>query len=105
MVKIKIQTKSKKCQNRLKRVSLEMTKGVSPRDKICFKETSIQSEPMAMCSPCVPSKAKKEDRKALRCQLLPSETNSENSLSSRVKKVNPRISVITNQNIVCFLFW
>lgn len=66
-----IQTISRKCQKSVKRSSLETTAGVRPRNLSWTIATTIQSNPTAMCNPCVPTSVKNAERNALVCQLAP----------------------------------
>ena len=91
---------SKKCQNKLKQVSLLKVDSVRPRNKTCPSITSIHNSPQVMCKPCVPTNVKNEDKKALFCQLFPARTKSVNSVSSNVKKEIPRIKVMIKKVIV-----
>ena len=61
-----IQTISRKCQNILSRISRDCTGEVKPLIATCAIMVPIQIRPKVTWVPCVPTRVKKLDRKALR---------------------------------------
>src|SRR3989338_547817 len=105
MVKIKIQTRSKKCQNKLNSVSCLTVPESSPLFQTFVRRVTIHSNPTAICSPCVPTRVKNEERNALAWKLDPSEIRWENSVSSMVRKATPSKNVTLNQVKTRFLLF
>ncbi len=66
MVNTPIQTMSSACQNRPKQKKRRLTIGWNPSVATCNSMTISQHRPMVTCSPWVPTKVKKAERKALR---------------------------------------
>src|SRR5690242_12080738 len=94
---MKIQTRSKKCQNKLKQTNRRNVEIVTPQKKTCVIITPIQRSPIVTWRPWVPTKEKNEDKKALRAQLFPSSTSCINSLSSIPTKEAPNKKETENQ--------
>src|SRR3990167_5890483 len=94
---------SKKCQNRLSIASLRVSALVNPRFQSLNINTATQIKPIVICSPCVPTSTKKDDKNALARQLWPSLAKRANSLISIAKKAAPSKNVAPNQTSPCFL--
>lgn len=100
---MKIQTMSRKCQKRLKSVNFLTTLCVRPLNQIAIRQMAIHNNPAVICSPCVPTSVKKDERNALLCQLLPSSISLLNSVSSNTRKTNPSRNVTPNHDSTCLL--
>src|SRR6202034_1894898 len=94
MVNTPIQTMSSACQNRPKQKKRRLTIGWNPSVATCNSMTTSQHRPRVTCSPCVPTKAKNAERKALRDGPAPMLSMWLNSLTSRLRNVTPKMKVI-----------
>src|SRR6476620_1725094 len=97
IVKINIQTKSRKCQNKENRVILRRVCTVQPFFLMSDSKTAPQITPIVMCKTCTPTNVKKADRNALCCQLCPSLTKLMNSYSSNDTNPMPSSKVTTSK--------
>ena len=97
MVNTKIQTISKKCQNKPRYVNRLLIGADVPYLRSWNIINAIHIKPMETCVPCVPTNVKKEDNAALTCQLFPSAYKCMNSRTSITTKDNPRKKVTSNQ--------
>src|SRR5579863_3145478 len=61
-VNTKIQTISRKCQNKLKQVNLRVDITPIPCLPTWSINNTIQINPQVTCSPCVPTKVKNDDK-------------------------------------------
>src|SRR3546814_8753030 len=88
----------RKCQNIERHITRRWVAAISPGfDSLNIKVTS-QTMPKVTCSPCVPTRVKKLERKALRCGPAPISIRWWNSYSSIPRKASPNSPVRSEEH-------
>src|SRR6516162_486383 len=94
------QMMSSACQNRLKHTRRRRISARKPLTKICAIIVPSQRSPALTCSPCKPTTANKDDRKALRSGPAPCITMPAKSRPSSTRKPSPNNPVTSSATCV-----